>query len=46
VDILVRHGGEAVHVHEIALAKRPEHLPLESLRPDPWVMNGSGSIAS
>jgi hypothetical protein len=36
-EILIRHGGEAVHVHEIALARRPEDLPLESLRPDPWL---------
>jgi hypothetical protein len=33
----MRHGGEAVHVHEIELAKRPEDLPLHSLRPDPWL---------
>jgi hypothetical protein len=33
----VRHGAEAVHVHEIDLAKRPEDLPLQSLRPDPWL---------
>jgi hypothetical protein len=36
-EILMRHGGEAVHVHEIDLAKRPEDLPLHSLRPDPWL---------
>ena len=36
-EILMRHGGEAVHVHEIELAKRPEDLPLQSLRPDPWL---------
>jgi hypothetical protein len=36
-EILVRHGGQAVHVHEIDLAKRPEDLPLHSLRPDPWL---------
>jgi hypothetical protein len=36
-EILMRHGGEAVHVHEIELAKRPEDLPLHSLRPDPWL---------
>jgi hypothetical protein len=34
-EILMRHGGEAVHVHEIELAKRPEDLPLHSLRPVP-----------
>jgi hypothetical protein len=36
-EILMRHGGEAVHVHEIELTKRPEDLPLHSLRPDPWL---------
>ncbi|KRQ14883.1 hypothetical protein [Bradyrhizobium manausense] len=36
-EILMRHGGQAVHVHEIDLEKRPEDLPLHSLRPDPWL---------
>ena len=36
-EILMRHGGKAVHIHEIELAKRPEDLPLHSLRPDPWL---------
>jgi hypothetical protein len=36
-EILKRHGGTAVHVHEIEMAKRPEELPLHSLRPDPWL---------
>jgi hypothetical protein len=36
-EILMRHGGQAVHVHEIELAKRPEDIPLRSLRPDPWL---------
>jgi hypothetical protein len=36
-EILMRHGGEAVHVHEIELAKRPEDLPLHSLPADPWL---------
>jgi hypothetical protein len=36
-EILVRHGGEAVRVHEIELAKTTEDLPLHSLRPDPWL---------
>jgi hypothetical protein len=36
-DILVRHGAEAVHVHEIDLAKTPEDLPLHALPPDPWL---------
>ena len=38
-EILTRHGAKAVHVHEIELAKRPEDLPLHSLRPDPWLGN-------
>lgn len=36
-EILLRHGAEAVHVHEIELAKTPEDLPLHSLRADPWL---------
>jgi hypothetical protein len=36
-EILTRHGGKAVHIHEIELAKTPEDLPLHSLRPDPWL---------
>ena len=36
-EILMRHGGKAVHVHEIELATRSEDLPLHSLRPDPWL---------
>lgn len=36
-EILMRHGGKAVHIHEIDLVKRPEDLPLHSLRPDPWL---------
>ena len=36
-EILMRHGAEAVHVHELELTKRPEDLPLHSLRPDPWL---------
>ena len=36
-EILMRHGGKAVHVHEIELTKRTEDLPLHSLRPDPWL---------
>jgi hypothetical protein len=36
-EILARHGAEAVHVHEIELAKTPEDLPLQSLRVDPWL---------
>jgi hypothetical protein len=36
-EILIRHGGQAVHVHEIELATRPEDIPLHSLRVDPWL---------
>jgi hypothetical protein len=36
-EVLARHGAEAVHVHEIELAKTPEDLPLHSLRVDPWL---------
>ena len=36
-EVLMRHGGEAVHVHEIELARRAEDLPFHSLRPDPWL---------
>jgi hypothetical protein len=36
-ETLVRNGGEAVHIHEIELGKRTEDLPLNSLRPDPWL---------
>jgi hypothetical protein len=36
-EILVRHGAEAVHIHEIDLAKTPEDIPLHALRPDPWL---------
>jgi hypothetical protein len=36
-EILLRHGGEAVRVHEIELEKRPDDLPLGSVRPDPWL---------
>jgi hypothetical protein len=38
-EILVRHGAEAVHIHEIDLAKTPEDIPLHALRPDPWLGN-------
>jgi hypothetical protein len=36
-EILVRHGAQAVHIHEIDLAKTTEDLPLHALRPDPWL---------
>jgi hypothetical protein len=38
-EILLRHGAEAVHIHEIDLAKTSEDLPLHALRPDPWLGN-------
>jgi hypothetical protein len=36
-ELLARHGAEALHVHEIELAKTAEDLPLHSLRIDPWL---------
>jgi hypothetical protein len=36
-EMLLAHGGTAVHVHEIELVKTPEDLPLADLRPDPWL---------
>jgi hypothetical protein len=36
-EILIRHGGQTVHVHEIELATRSEDIPLHSLRVDPWL---------
>ena len=38
-EILLRYGGEAVHIHEIEIAKTADDLPLHSLRPDPWLGN-------
>jgi hypothetical protein len=35
--ILCVHGGRAIRVHEIEIEKRPEEIPLSSLRPDPWL---------
>ena len=35
--ILRCHGAKAVRVHEIDLEKRPDDLPLASLRTDPWL---------
>ncbi|MGZ3289609.1 MAG: hypothetical protein ACXU87_16385, partial [Xanthobacteraceae bacterium] len=34
-EILLSHRAEAVRVHEIELEKRPEDLPLGTIRPDP-----------
>jgi hypothetical protein len=36
-EILLAHRGEAIRVHEIHLEKRPEDLPLGTVRPDPWL---------
>jgi len=36
-EILLAHGAHAVRVHEVDLEKRPEDLPLGSIRPDPWL---------
>jgi hypothetical protein len=36
-EILSAHGAEAVRTHEIEIEKRPEDLPLSSIRPDPWL---------
>jgi hypothetical protein len=36
-EFLLKHGAKAVRVHEIEIEKRPEDLPLGSLRPDPWL---------
>ena len=36
-EILKAHGARAVRVHEIELEKRPEDLPLGTVRPDPWL---------
>jgi hypothetical protein len=35
--ILRAHGARAVRVHEIEIEKRPEDLPLGTVRPDPWL---------
>jgi hypothetical protein len=42
-EILLSHRAEAVRVHEIELEKRPEDLPLGTIRPDPWL--GSEPLA-
>ena len=36
-QILRQHGGQAIRIHEIEIEKRPEEIPLSSLRPDPWL---------
>jgi hypothetical protein len=42
-EIMLAHRADAVRVHEIDLEKRPEDLPLGSIRPDPWL--GSEPLA-
>ena len=37
VKFLREQGAEAVRIHEVEIEKRPEDLPLSSLRPDPWL---------
>jgi hypothetical protein len=36
-EMLRAHGARAVRVHEIEIEKRPEDLPLGTVRPDPWL---------
>jgi hypothetical protein len=36
-QILCLHGGRAIRVHEVEIEKRPQEIPLSSLRPDPWL---------
>src|ERR1700731_3223269 len=36
-EILLGHGAQAVRPHEITIDKRLGHLPLHSLRVDPWL---------
>jgi hypothetical protein len=43
-EILLRHGAEAVRVHEVEIAKRVEDIPLSSLRPDPWLDERLGDV--
>ncbi|HEY3658488.1 MAG TPA: hypothetical protein VGL34_26255 [Steroidobacteraceae bacterium] len=35
--ILQKHGARAVRIHEIEIEKRPDEIPLGTLRPDPWL---------
>lgn len=37
VEMMRAHGGRAVRVHVIEVAKTVEDIPLSSLRPDPWL---------
>jgi hypothetical protein len=45
-EILLRHGAQAVRVHEVEIAKRVEDIPLSSLRPDPWLGEPLGDVPS
>jgi hypothetical protein len=36
-EILQAHRAQAVRIHEIEIEKRPEDLPLSTVRPDPWL---------
>jgi hypothetical protein len=36
-QILCLHGGQAIRIHEVEIEKRPDEIPLSSLRPDPWL---------
>ncbi len=36
-EILRAHRAQAIRVHEIEIEKRPEDLPLGTVRPDPWL---------
>lgn len=38
-EVLSAYGAKAIRVHEIEIEKRPEDIPLSSLRPDPWLGN-------
>jgi hypothetical protein len=38
-EVLCARGGRAIRVHEVTIEKRPEEVPLSSLRPDPWLGN-------
>jgi hypothetical protein len=43
-EILLRHGAQAVRVHELEIEKRVEDIPLSSLRPDPWLGERLGEL--
>jgi hypothetical protein len=37
LEILARNGARPVRIHQIAIEKRQEDLPLSTIRPDPWL---------